>query len=180
MIRRMNYSAPELFTNRKDDGALVEVAVQLLPTIGKALYAALSDIGSAHGLTPAQVKVLLHLGTRGQMTMGEIAAGLACSMPSASELVDRLVDAGHVVRSADPTDRRRVLIDATPSSAHIAAELSDLRRAQIRHALGRLTPEERPIFVTSLQALVAALTGEADDVDAAEPATHSPTPRGNR
>ena len=100
------------------------------------------------------------------MTVGDIAAGLACSMPAASELVDRLVDAGHLVRATDPRDRRRVLIDATPASAHIAAELHELRHVQMRDALARLAPEERPLFVKSLRALVAALT---DGMGAADP-----------
>ena len=76
-----------------------------LPVIAKALFSAISSLGNA-GLTPAQVKVLLQPGTRRQMTVGEIATALDCSMPAASELVDRLVDAGHLHRASDPADRR--------------------------------------------------------------------------
>jgi DNA-binding MarR family transcriptional regulator len=175
----MIHSSPELFAIRSDNETLAEAAVELLPAIGRALFAALSDIGTAHGLTPAQVKVLLQLGARGQMTVGEIAAGLACSMPAASELVDRLVDAGHLVRTTDPTDRRRVLIDATPASAHIAAELHELRHVQMRDALARLAPEERPLFVKSLEALLAALTPNAAAANPPCPAGAPPT-RGTR
>ena len=178
MIRSMNYSDGEMFGSRSDEEMLVEAAVQLLPGLGKALYSAFSDIGTAHGLTPAQVKVQLQLGTRGQMTIGEIATGLACSMPAASELVDRLVDAGHLVRTTDPSDRRRVLIDATPTSAHIAAELHELRQAQMRRALDRLAPEERPVFVKSLRALVAALTDGMGAADPLCPAATTPPLRG--
>ena len=132
--------------------------MQLLPVIAKALFSAISDLGNAFGLTPAQVKVLLQLGTRQQMTVGEIATALACSMPAASELVDRLVDAGHLLRASDPADRRRVLIAATPASRQISAHLRELREAQVRYALDQLEPEERPIFIKSLEALVAGLT----------------------
>ena len=153
----MNYSDAELSTNRTDDEALVEAGVQVLPAISKALFSAISVLGNAYGLTPAQVKVLLQLGTRQQMTVGEIASGLNCSMPAASELVDRLVDAGHLVRASDPADRRRVLIAATPASRQISAHLCELRQAQVRYALDQLEPEERPTFVKSLHALVAGL-----------------------
>jgi len=153
----MNYSDAELSTNRTDDEALVEAGVQVLPAISKALFSAISVLGNAYGLTPAQVKVLLQLGTRQQMTVGEIASALNCSMPAASELVDRLVDAGHLVRASDPADRRRVLIAATPASRRISAHLCELRQAQVRYALDQLEPEERPIFVKSLHALVAGL-----------------------
>src|SRR4051812_31404126 len=156
IVRSMNYSDAELLV-RPGEGILVETGVQLLPVIAKALYLAISGLGDAHGLTPAQVKVLLQLGTRRQMTVGEIATALDCSMPAASELVDRLVDAGHLVRASDPADRRRVLIAATPASQQISAHLCELREAQVRYALDQLEPEERPTFIKSLQALIAGL-----------------------
>jgi DNA-binding MarR family transcriptional regulator len=157
IVRNMNYSDPELSAARTDEGTLVEAGVQLLPVIAKALFSAISALGNAHGLTPAQVKVLLQLGSRRQMTVGEIATALDCSMPAASELVDRLVDAGHLLRASDPADRRRVLVAATPASERISTDLCELRKAQVRHALDQLEPEERPIFIKSLEALIAGL-----------------------
>jgi len=153
----MNYSDAELSPLHADEEALIEAGVQMLPVIGKALFSSISGLGTAHGLTPAQVKVLLQLGSRRQMTIGEIATALDCSMPAASELVDRLVDAGHLLRASDPADRRRVLIAATPASQQISANLRELREAQVRYALNQLDPEERPTFIKSLQALVAGL-----------------------
>jgi len=154
----MNYSVSELSSNRTDNEAFVEAGTQLLPVISRALFSAISDLGNAFGLTPAQVKVLLQIGRHQQMTVGEIAASLSCSMPAASELVDRLVDAGHLVRSSDPADRRRVLVAATPASQQISADLCELREAQVRYALDQLEPEERPVFIKSLHARVAGLT----------------------
>jgi hypothetical protein len=57
-----------------------------------------------------------------------------------------------------------VLIAATPDSQRIGSHLRELREAQVRYALDQLEPEERPIFIKSLEALVAGLThtqGEA-------------------
>jgi DNA-binding MarR family transcriptional regulator len=153
----MNYSESERSIRATDDEDLIEAGLELLPLIGASLFAGISHLGQTYRLTPAQVKVLLHLGHRERMTVGEIAAALAVSMPAVSELVDRLVDAGHLVRTADPNDRRRVLIAATPEARRIGAELRELRRAQLRHALDHLAPEERPVFVRALRALVAGL-----------------------
>ena len=154
----MNYSDAELSTIRTNDEPLVEAGMRLLPVIARALFSAISNLGNAHGLTPAQVKVLLQFGAQQQMTVGEIAAGLTCSMPAASEIVDRLVDAGHLVRATDPADRRRVLVAATPDSERISAHLREMREAQVRYALDQLAPEERSTFIKSLEALVAGLT----------------------
>ena len=172
----MNYSATEISTSRTDDEALVDAGMQLLPVIAKALFSAISSLGNAYGLTPAQVKVLLQLGTRRQMTVGEIAAALTCSMPAASEIVDRLVDAGHLVRASDPADRRRVLVAATPATERISTHLRELREAQVRYALDQLEPEERPIFIKSLEALVAGLTHTQQ---APANSLHSPALRGS-
>jgi DNA-binding MarR family transcriptional regulator len=154
----MNYSEPELSNSRTDVEPFIEAGVELLPVIAKALFSAVADLGTDVGLTPAQVKVLLHLGTRHQMTVGEIAAALSCSMPAASELVDRLVDAGHLLRASDPGDRRRVLIAPTPAARQIGVHLRELREAQVRCALDQLEPKERPTFIKSLEALVTGLT----------------------
>lgn len=132
--------------------------MQLLPVIANALFSAISSLGQAHGLTPAQVKVLLQLGNNRQMTVGEIAAALTCSMPAASELVDRLVDAGHLVRASDPADRRRVLVAATPEAEKISSHLREMRKAQVRYALDQLPSEDQPTFIRSLEALIAGLT----------------------
>lgn len=193
----MNYSDTKLSTIRTNDEALVEAGVQLLPVIARALFSAISGLGNAYGLTPAQVKVLLQLGTRRQMTVGEIAAAVDCSMPAASELVDRLVDAGHLVRASDPADRRRVLIAATPASEQISAHLREMREAQVQYALDQLDPEERPAFIKSLEALVAGLThaqgasvldgchgapavsGDSTSAAAISPANPAPAPQGS-
>lgn len=160
----MNDSDIERYGTRTDTETLVDRAVQLLPVIGASLYSGISHLGQAYRLTPAQVKVLLLLGSRAQMTVGEIAAALAVSMPAASELVDRLVDAGHLVRTSDPTDRRKVLVAATPDARRIGVELRELRQDQVRHALNQLTPEERLCFVPSLEALVVGLTRGTETV----------------
>src|ERR671920_1761957 len=129
----MNYSEAEISSNRTDEESLVQAGMQLLPVIAKALFSAISDLGNNFGLTPAQVKVLLQLGTHRQMTVGEIAAALSCSMPAASELVDRLVDAGHLLRASDPADRRRGPIPPTPPPPRDSAPLPRLRETPGRH-----------------------------------------------
>ena len=114
----MNYSDNEHYGVRTDDDeALIDEAVRLLPTLGRSLYCAIADLAQTHHLTPAQMKVLLVVGAKGQMTIGEIASALAVSMPAASEIVDRLVNGDHLLRASDRADRRRVLIAATPASA---------------------------------------------------------------
>ncbi len=148
---------------------LVEEVVELLPEIGRGLYATLMDDREIRDLTLPQVKALIFLYNNGERSMTELATGLAVSLPSASELVDRLVDRGLVERSVDPADRRRVLTSLTEPAIGYGRRIHDLRRAQARTALESMPAEERDCFIRSIRALAAALTPGAVSVDPVEP-----------
>jgi DNA-binding MarR family transcriptional regulator len=116
------------------------------------------DDPEIHGLTLPQVKALIFLYDNGDRSMTELAAGLAVSLPSASELVDRLVDRGLVDRMTDPADRRRVLVSLTEPAITYGRRIHDLRRKQARAALDEMPAGERACFVQSIRTLAAVLT----------------------
>ena len=89
--------------------------------------------------------------------MSELANGLAVSLPSASELVDRWSTAGWWKRPTDPADRRRVLIALTDSAIAYGRRIHDFRRAQARAALEAMPEEDQACFLRSIRALAAAL-----------------------
>jgi DNA-binding MarR family transcriptional regulator len=161
----MNDSVVELSGERSNLDAQVERCAALLPVLARAMACAITELSHALEVTPAQVKVLLQLSRKEQMSVGEIADALFVSMPTASELVDRLVDSGHVVRTSDPADRRRVNVSATTESQQLIDRLVELRRTQVRKALVRLSPEERPVAVRTLEALISEL-GSNDELRA--------------
>ncbi len=158
----MNHSPAELLT--AVDEELVERALPLLPEIGKRLYATKVQHPALSTTSMAQVKAMMHVAAHGRRTVGEIAGGLGLSMPAASELVDRLVEAGLAERGANPADRRQVLVWLTPEAEALTARMREVRRAQLRAALARLAPDERPVFLRSLEALVEALGREPADL----------------
>jgi DNA-binding MarR family transcriptional regulator len=162
----MNHSAHEISGVRSTEDEQIEKCVELLPSLARAMNCAMTELSLALDVTPAQVKALLQLSRREQMSIGEIADALHVSMPAASEIVDRMVETGHVVRASDPADRRRVIISTTPESQHAIDRLVELRRSQVRKALLRLSPEERPVAARTLQALIAEL-GSHDELRAA-------------
>jgi DNA-binding MarR family transcriptional regulator len=137
--------------------AMVEEIVELLPAIGRGLYATLMDDPEIRGLTLPQIKALIFLYDNGDRSMTELAVGLAVSLPSASELVDRLMDRGLVDRATDPADRRRVLVSLTERAIAYGRRIHDLRRMQARAALDTMPPDERACFVRSIRSLAAAL-----------------------
>ena len=162
----MNYSDTQIVT---DDEPQVEVALRVLPQIGRALLVGVARHAERSGLSLGQMKAMAQLHQSGRATVGAVAGALGVSMPAASELIDQLADRGLVERGTNPADRRQVVLRLTPKAEQITAELRDLRRARIRAALARLAPEQRPVFVPVLTALAEALQPEGDPGDASCP-----------
>ncbi len=161
ILRPMNYSAPEPPSSLPDDEPMVEAVIALVPRIGQRLHASTAAHAQAWGLTVGQAKVLLKVGLCGPTPVGEIAAALAVSMPAASEIVDRLVESGFVRRTDDPADRRRVLVAPSAAAERFAVGLKRQRACQVRRALDALAPDQRPVLVQGLEALLDAL-GDPD------------------
>ncbi len=87
------------------------------------------------GLTARQHQALLAIkGVREDAapTIGYLAERLRIQHHSAVELVDRLVEAGLVVRVQDPGDRRRVKLELTASAERHLAELSTSHLAELK------------------------------------------------
>jgi DNA-binding MarR family transcriptional regulator len=59
----------------------------------------------------------------GRITAGDLARELRLSTGAVTAIVDRLERAGYARRVADPDDRRRVLIEITPSAQRMGAEI---------------------------------------------------------
>ena len=73
-----------------------------------------------HGLTAAQAEVLRILGDHGPLTLNGLGSMLVCESGSnPSRLVDRLVAAGLVERSAGTADRRNVTLDLTAEGREV-------------------------------------------------------------
>jgi DNA-binding MarR family transcriptional regulator len=143
---------------------LIEQVLQVMPEIGRLLHAAVAAHPVVVGRPLGQIKTLMHLYHNDPSTVSEIAAALGVGLPAASELIDRLVDDGLVERGVNPDDRRQVLVRLTAEARDFATRIHQLRRAQIRAALERMEPHERPVFVRSMQAFAEALRLEPGDL----------------
>jgi DNA-binding MarR family transcriptional regulator len=144
------------------EDALVDQAIALLPEIGKSLYFAIARHPQARGISLGQLKALSYLFHHAPCAVRDVADGLGISMPSASETLDRLVELGMAERTTDPLDRRRAVVALTPEARRLGTEVREVRRRQVRAALARLDPAERPVFLRALQALVDVLREEPE------------------
>lgn len=67
-------------------------------------------------LSIAQVHTVTVTRDRGPITMKDLAEALGVSPPSASVMVDRLVEKGVLVREQSQEDRRKVLVRVSPDA----------------------------------------------------------------
>ena len=84
--------------------------VELLDRLDRAIAAALLPTTDAEGVSREGWRVLLMLARDGGRSMGEIAAHTALPAPTATRVVDRLVESRLAYRHTDAVDRRRVLV----------------------------------------------------------------------
>jgi len=100
------------------------------------------------GLAPQQHQALLAIkgSPDGLLSVGDLAEHLAIRHNSAVGLINRLVSAGYVTRSADPSDKRRAALALTKAGEAVLTKLTAAHRAEMR----RMAPLLKPL-VTQLQ-----------------------------
>lgn len=106
-------------------------------------------------LTRHQMKAVLAVGEGRTLSVGALAHRLDISLPTASQLVERLVTAGVVERAADPSDRRVVLCRLTARGDALREEVTQVMPARLSDWLVRLPVDELEALHRGLGALVA-------------------------
>lgn len=93
------------------------------------------DAARASGLTPSQHQLLLAIkGWDGEQppSIADLAGRLQLKHHSTVELIKRATEAGNVVSTRDPHDRRRQLPELTAQGEELLASLSVLHRDELR------------------------------------------------
>lgn len=105
-------------------------------------------------LTMAQAKVLFTLAFEGQATIGKIAETLGVGPPTASHLVDRLVQAGLAERVEQSTDRRYTLASLTSQGETMVRRLRQGRIDRLHSWLAQLDEQDVAALRQGLEALI--------------------------
>ncbi|MBF6592027.1 MAG: MarR family transcriptional regulator [Ktedonobacterales bacterium] len=110
-------------------------------------------------LSCAQLKTLFALAAEGPATIGQVAERLSVGLPTASHLVERLVRAGLVERTEDPTDRRRALARLTPRAEELTERLfGHIRR--LHEWIDALEEDDLAALARGLRALVRVASAD--------------------
>ena len=111
------------------------------------------------GLTMSQFKALIAVVSAGSegISVTQLGHELSIGQPSASLIVGQIVRLGYVERVSDVTDRRRILVTATPAGVELTGELRHGRRSMFRDWLRRIDDDDAEALAQGLGALDAAV-----------------------
>lgn len=98
----------------------------------------------AAGMHPTDWAALSVLNLAGRLTSGELAERTGLTTGATTRLIDRLERAGHVRRTADPADRRRVLVEPVP--ALDVSGIVDPARQRLAEVFRSYRPEELAVL----------------------------------
>jgi long-chain acyl-CoA synthetase len=113
--------------------------------LGRQVEIALAKVD----LTIAQYRALVQLG-EGAEAASSLAAKLAVSRPSATAVVEGLVQRGLVDRRQSADDRRRVSVTLTESGARVLAEADEVVRARLAEILAGASPDQSALAVSGI------------------------------
>lgn len=108
------------------------------------------------GLSPSQINTLMRLNYSGACGVSEIGEHIGVTNAAASQLVDRLVNQGFVVREEDPQDRRAKHLSLTQKGKVLVEQGITARQKWMEQLTSTLTPEEQETIASALMALTDA------------------------
>ena len=113
-------------------------------------------------LTFAQARALIILAVRKELTVSQLAKLLGVGNPTASILVQQLVERGLVTRTEDPGDRRQTVIRLSDQGAEIGVGRRKQREKQWQGWLSHLSDEDLSALARGLTAIVEVIKQESD------------------
>jgi MarR family transcriptional regulator, organic hydroperoxide resistance regulator len=141
------------------DGPVVREIAALLRELVHALSEPTIKAWTELDFTLPQLKTLKVLSHEGSSSIGHIAERLGVGQPTASHLVERLVQAGLVERAEDPANRRRTLARLSSSGEELIGQLRGTRGEQLFVWLNELDSTDLHALRQGLLALMRVARG---------------------
>lgn len=115
-------------------------------------------------LTFAQARALFILAARKELTVSQLAKLLGVGNPTASLLVQQLVERGLVTRTEHSTDRRHTILSLSQKGAEIGAGRREAREKQWQRWLSNLNNDELSALARGLSALTSVIKKETEQL----------------
>lgn len=140
--------------------AVIAAILREQQNISRAISASSRQIWVELDLSMAQLKTLITLYDAGALPIGQIAEALGIGQPTASHLVDRLVQSGYIDRTEDQIDRRRTLAELSPAGNELVEKLREVRVEPMQRWLAQL--DDATLAALHLGIVALAATAKAE------------------
>jgi DNA-binding MarR family transcriptional regulator len=129
-----------------------ETALDLVLALHR-LVRSLRRSAASPGLHPTQLLVLVHLVEVGPSRIGELAARVSCSQPTATTVTNGLEAAGLVRRVPDTSDGRAIRVQLTESGRATLLAIAKDQAGQLRRRLDELDEADRQTVLAAVPVL---------------------------
>jgi len=116
-------------------------------------------------LSVPQLRTLGYVYRHPGASLSELAGHLGVTPPTASALVERLVQRGLITRVLDQKERRRITLTLTAEGARMMQQAQEAIREHVREKLRKLPPAELRRILGGMQ-LLGRVFGEEGGKDA--------------
>lgn len=123
------------------------------------LLVAVSARSIAHvdeSITMPQFRLLVVLSAHGPSKLADLAEALEVNPSTATRTVDRLIAAGMVTRSPNPSSRREIVLELTRAGSRLVRAVTARRRDEIAKIVERMPAARRNGLVEVLTAFSRA------------------------
>ena len=113
-------------------------------------------------LTFAQARALIILAVRKELTVSQLGRLLGVGNPTASILVQQLVERGLVTRTEGTNDRRQTVIRLSDQGAEIGVGRREAREKQWQRWLSHLSDDDLSALARGFSAVIEVIKKESD------------------
>lgn len=142
------YDAPPM---AEDEGKRILNSIRQLV---RALRLFDREAQSKYGISAAQMFVLHTLEQHDGLSLNGLAEHTATDQSSASVVVQRLVEAGYVTRTAKKEDRRHIELRLTPKGRTVIRKAPPPAQQKILAAIESMSPRDRKQFAKLLEGFI--------------------------
>ncbi len=113
------------------------------------------------GFSMSQVFALRYIHRCGPCNISDIAKALGITNAAASQMLQKLVAHGYVVREENPTDRRNKRLSLTPKGEQALKEITPSWETTLDKLMANSTPEEIAQLAAAFELLLSKMPASA-------------------
>ncbi|MEI6345229.1 MAG: MarR family transcriptional regulator [Verrucomicrobiota bacterium] len=144
-------SSPQPESTRELHAGEIDLLAGMIMVMQRRFMPGLMGELSRGKVSFAQFFLLGHLCSQGPMGMSRIAELMDHSTPAATGLVQRLEKLGHISRSHETNDRRKVTVSATPKGARLVDSIRAEMVKNLENLMRLLEPREQRAWLDIYQ-----------------------------